>query len=153
MTMFNRRTLMQGGTALAATGALAAPALLGWAKAWAQTAPWKPEKGAQLSLLRWKYFVQSEDDSFMALLDAFTKATGVKVTITRESFEDIPPKASVAAIPCSTSTARRSATGETPRATDGAFRVARANPGGLDCGHGPQHPNRIAGECDNSKSR
>src|SRR5439155_26632520 len=56
-----------------------------------------PEKGAQLSLLRWKYFVQSEDDAFMALLDAFTKATGMKVTVTRESFEDIPPKASVAA--------------------------------------------------------
>src|SRR2546423_14894711 len=97
MTMFNRRPFMQGGTALAATGALAGPALLGWAKAWAQVAPWKPEKGAQLALLRWKYFVQSEDDEFVALLDAFTKATGVKVTVTRESFEDIPPKASVAA--------------------------------------------------------
>jgi multiple sugar transport system substrate-binding protein len=95
MTMFTRRTLMQG--ALAATGALTGPPLLEWATAWAQTAPWKPEKGAQLALLRWKYFVQSEDDEFVALLDAFTKATGVKVTVTRESFEDIPPKASVAA--------------------------------------------------------
>jgi len=97
MTMLNRRTLVQGGTALAATGALAGSGLLEWAKAWAQAAPWKPEQKAQLSLLRWKYFVQSEDDSFVALLDAFTKATGVKVNITRESFEDIPPKASVAA--------------------------------------------------------
>src|SRR5438128_11289805 len=97
MTMFTRRTLVKGGTVVAAGGALAGPALLDWAKAWAQAAPWKPEKGAQLSLLRWKYFVQSEDDAFVALLDAFTKATGVKVTVTRESFEDIPPKASVAA--------------------------------------------------------
>jgi multiple sugar transport system substrate-binding protein len=97
MTLFTRRTLVQGGTALAATGALAGPALLDWAKAWAQAAPWKPEKGAQLSVLRWKYFVQSEDDSFVTLIDAFTKATGVKVNIIRESFEDIPPKASVAA--------------------------------------------------------
>ena len=95
MTTLNRRTLVQG--ALAATGALAGPPLLEWASAWAQAAPWKPEKGAQLALLRWKYFVQSEDNEFMALLDAFTKATGVKVTVTRESFEDIPPKASVAA--------------------------------------------------------
>src|SRR6266446_3600878 len=95
MTMFTRRTLVQ--STLAATGALAGSGLLEWAKAWAQAAPWKPEKGAQLSLLRWKYFVQSEDDTFMALLDAFTKATGVKVTVARESFEDIPPKASVAA--------------------------------------------------------
>src|SRR5258705_8088660 len=97
MTIFTRRTLIQGGTALAATGALAGSGLTEWAKAWAQTAPWKPEKGAQLSMLRWKYFVQSEDDSFVALLDAFTKATGVKVSVTRESYEDIPPKASVAA--------------------------------------------------------
>jgi multiple sugar transport system substrate-binding protein len=97
MTMFTRRTLVKGATSLAATGALAGPALLEWSKAWAQAAPWKPEKGAQLGLLRWKYFVQSEDDEFMALLDAFTKATGVKVNVTRESFEDIPPKASVAA--------------------------------------------------------
>src|SRR5262245_58748025 len=97
MTMLTRRTLVKGGTALAATGALAGSGLTEWAKAWAQAAPWKPEKGAQLSLLRWKYFVQSEDDAFVQLIDAFTKATGVKVTITRESFEDIPPKASVAA--------------------------------------------------------
>jgi multiple sugar transport system substrate-binding protein len=97
MTDFSRRTLVQGGTALAASGALTAPALLEWAKAWAQAAPWKPEKGAQLSMLRWKYFVQAEDDEFLRLMEAFTKATGVKVTISRESYEDVQPKASVAA--------------------------------------------------------
>ncbi|HXX09381.1 MAG TPA: extracellular solute-binding protein, partial [Pseudolabrys sp.] len=97
MSYFTRRTLIKGGTAAAAAGALTGPALLEWAKAWAQTAPWKPEKGAQLSLLRWKYFVQSEDDAFVKLMAAFTQATGVKVDIIRESFEDIPPKASVAA--------------------------------------------------------
>ena len=83
MTHLTRRTLVQGGTAVAAAGALTGPALLEWAKAWAQTAPWKPEKGAQLSMLRWKYFVQSEDDAFVKLIDAFTKATGVKVNISR----------------------------------------------------------------------
>src|SRR5438105_8268946 len=97
MTMFTRRTLVKGATVAGTTGALTGPALLDWAKAWAQSAPWKPEKGAQLSLLRWKYFVQSEDDAFVKLIEAFTQATGVKVNITRESFEDIPPKASVAA--------------------------------------------------------
>jgi multiple sugar transport system substrate-binding protein len=97
MTLFTRRTLVQGGTAFAAAGALAGSGLHEWATAWAQAAPWKPEKGAQLSMLRWKYFVQSEDDAFIALIDAFTKATGVKVNVTRESYEDIPPKASVAA--------------------------------------------------------
>ncbi len=97
MTDFTRRTLVKGTTAAAAAGALAGPALLEWAKAWAQTAPWKPEKNAQLAMLRWKYFVQAEDDAFVALLDAFTKATGVKVTVTRESYEDVTPKAAVTA--------------------------------------------------------
>ena len=97
MTYFTRRTLVKGGTAAAAAGALTGPALLDWAKAWAQSSQWKPEKGAQLSILRWKYFVQSEDDAFVALMDSFTKATGVKITIARESYEDVQPKASVAA--------------------------------------------------------
>src|SRR6266851_2462828 len=97
MTTFTRRSLVQGGTALAATGALTGSALLNWAKAWAQSAPWKPEPDAALSMLRWKYFVQSEDDAFVALIDAYTKATGVKVTIAREPYEDVQPKASVAA--------------------------------------------------------
>ena len=97
MTNFTRRALVKGGTALGAAGALSGPALLDWAKAWAQNAQWKPEKGAKLSMLRWKYFVQSEDDAFVKLIDAFTKATGVKVDISRESYEDVQPKASVAA--------------------------------------------------------
>jgi multiple sugar transport system substrate-binding protein len=97
MTNFTRRTLLQGTTATAAAGALTGPAFLDWAKAWAQEAPWKPEAGAQLSMLRWKYFVQAEDDAFVQVLDAFTKATGVKVTVARESYEDVQPKASVAA--------------------------------------------------------
>ena len=46
MKDFTRRTLLQGGTALAAAGALTGPALLEFAKAWAQSAPWKPEPGA-----------------------------------------------------------------------------------------------------------
>ncbi len=94
MSNFTRRTFLQGTTAAAA---LAGSGLVDWAKAWAQTAPWKPEAGASLSMLRWKYFVQAEDDAFVKLIDAFTKATGVKVTISRESYEDVQPKASVAA--------------------------------------------------------
>ena len=84
MTNFTRRTVIKGGTALAATGALTGPAFLEWARAWAQAAPWKPEKDAKLSMLRWKYFVQAEDEAYVALLNAFTKATGVPVEIARE---------------------------------------------------------------------
>lgn len=97
MTDLTRRTLVKGGTALGAAAALSGPALLDWAKAWAQASPWKPEKGAKLSMLRWKYFVQSEDDAFVKMIDAFSKATGVQVSIARESYEDVQPKASVAA--------------------------------------------------------
>lgn len=91
---FDRRSLIKGGAAL---GLGAGTGLLDFAKAWAQTAPWKPEAGAQLSMLRWKYFVQSEDDAFVKMIEAFTAAAGVKVQISRESYEDVQPKASVAA--------------------------------------------------------
>lgn len=97
MTLFTRRALVQGGTAMATAGALTGPALLEWAKAWAQTAPWKPEKAAQLSILRWKRFIQAEEEAFMELVANFTKATGVKVTVSNESLDDVQPKASVAA--------------------------------------------------------
>jgi multiple sugar transport system substrate-binding protein len=97
MTFVNRRKLLKGAAAAGAVGALAQTGLLEFAKAWAQAAPWKPEKGARLQLLRWKRFVQSEEDAFMALVAAFTKATGVQVTVLNESLDDVQPKASVAA--------------------------------------------------------
>ena len=97
MTMFNRRTLMQGGTAAAAAAALSGPALLDWAKAWAQAAPWKPEKGAKINLMRWRRFVEAEDHAFVKMINAFKQATGVDVVVTNELFEDIQPKASVVA--------------------------------------------------------
>jgi multiple sugar transport system substrate-binding protein len=94
MPVLDRRSLLAGAaaTSLAACGDLA-----GFAKAWAQNAAWKPEPGASLALLRWKRFVPAEDEAFMRLVDAFTQATGVKMTITNESYDDIQPKASVAA--------------------------------------------------------
>src|SRR5205085_887597 len=60
MQDYTRRTLLQGGTALAATGALTGPALFDFAKAWAQASPWKAERGAKLTVMRWKRFVPTE---------------------------------------------------------------------------------------------
>jgi multiple sugar transport system substrate-binding protein len=97
MSPFNRpdrRTVLKAGAALA--GASAANLAL-WAQAWAQSAPWKPEAGAALTLLRWKRFVQAEEDAFVALVANFTKATGVEVKVVNESLADVQPKASVAA--------------------------------------------------------
>src|SRR6266705_720190 len=94
---FTRRSLLQGGTALAAAGALTGPALLDFAKAWAQTSPWKAEAGAKLTVMRWKRFVPAEDDAFNAMVAAFQTATGTQMNVFSESFEDVQPKASVAA--------------------------------------------------------
>jgi multiple sugar transport system substrate-binding protein len=94
----DRRSLLKGGASvLAAAATLSADQLLGFAKAWAQTAQWKPEAGAKINLLRWKRFVEAEDVAFMNIITAFTKATGVEVTVSNESYDDIQPKASVAA--------------------------------------------------------
>lgn len=94
--MFKRRQLLQS---TAAVGTLAATSsLVSWAKAWAATEMLhQPEPGAQLELLRWKRFVQSEEDAFIKLVDAFTQATGVPVKLLNESLDDVQPKASVAA--------------------------------------------------------
>ena len=98
MTNFNftRRSVLQG-TAAAGAGVLGGTDLLRFAKAWAQDAQWKPEAGAKLNLIRWKRFVVAEDEAFMATVAAFSKATGVEITVSSESYEDIQPKAAVAA--------------------------------------------------------
>jgi multiple sugar transport system substrate-binding protein len=95
MKNLSRRGAMQGAAALGAI--TAAGGIDGFATAWAQTSAWKPEAGAALQILRWKRFIQAEEDAFMVLVGAFEKATGVKVTVINESLDDVQPKASVAA--------------------------------------------------------
>jgi multiple sugar transport system substrate-binding protein len=90
-----RRGALKAGAAIAGAGTLANLGL--FAQAWAQSAPFKPEAGAKISLLRWKRFVQAEEDTFMATVAAFSKATGVEVKVIHESLDDVQPKASVAA--------------------------------------------------------
>ena len=93
MSDFTRRDFLKTGAGLALTG----PALLQTAQAWAADNPFKAEDGASIRLLRWKYFVKSEDEVFTALIDAFQQATGVAVRIDNEGFEDLRPKSAVAA--------------------------------------------------------
>lgn len=94
----DRRSLLKGGAmTLAAAATMSADQLLGYAKAWAQASQWKPEAGAKINLLRWKRFVEAEDVAFMKIVDAFQKATGVTISVSNESYDDIQPKASVAA--------------------------------------------------------
>ncbi len=97
MQRFSRRDILKGSASLAIGAAVASPALIQSARAWAAQSQWKPEQGAELRLLRWKRFVKSEGTAFQASVDAFTKATGVPVRIDSEGFEDLRPKAAVAA--------------------------------------------------------
>ena len=82
---------------MAGAAGIAAAAALG-GRAFAQSAPtYTPESGAELRLLRWVPFVKGEEAAWNANTQAFTEATGVKVTIDQESWEDVRPKAAVAA--------------------------------------------------------
>jgi multiple sugar transport system substrate-binding protein len=57
----------------------------------------KPEPGAKLRMLRWKRFVQGDEDQWAANSKKFTETTGIEVRVDAVSFEDIRPKAAVAA--------------------------------------------------------
>jgi multiple sugar transport system substrate-binding protein len=91
----SRRSALTSGAAL--LGAASAGNLAAFAQAFAQASPFKAEAGAKLQLLRWKRFIQAEEDSFMKLVAAFSAATGVEVKVLNESLDDVQPKASVAA--------------------------------------------------------
>jgi multiple sugar transport system substrate-binding protein len=97
MTNLTRRSLFRGAAGLGGAAMLTTSGLTEWARAWAQESPFKPEKDAKLNLLRWKRFVEAEDAQFLKLVAAFEQATGSKITITNESYDDIQPKASVVA--------------------------------------------------------
>lgn len=91
----SRRRVLKSGAGLAAAGALTGSGLIRPARA--QDMSFTPEDGAQLRVLRWSRFVQGDEDGFMANVDKFTDLTGVPVTVDNESWEDVRPKAAVAA--------------------------------------------------------
>lgn len=91
MELTRREVLKAGGaTAIgAALGAGPGPAAAGFRL--------EPEAGAGLRVLRWKKYVQGDEDGWRANTEAFTRATGIQVRTDTESWEDIRPKAAVAA--------------------------------------------------------
>ncbi len=91
MPNITRRDLMAGAAGLAAASTLGS-------RAFAQDVPtFTPEEGASLRLLRWVPFVSGEEEAWNANTKAFTEATGVEVRVDQESWEDVRPKAAVAA--------------------------------------------------------
>ena len=94
MGEFSRRdTLKTLGAAAVVT---AAPTLLLPSRAWAAYDV-KPEKGASIRMMRWRRFIQGDEDQWLANTARFTELTGVKVRVDNEGFEDIRPKAAMAA--------------------------------------------------------
>jgi len=94
MSNMKRRDFLKA-TAGVAAGA-AAPMI--WMKdAHAQQWSNVPEKGAKLRVLRWSRFVQGDIDQYMVNVKKFTDKYGIDVRVDNESWEDVRPKAAVAA--------------------------------------------------------
>lgn len=85
--------------ASAAVAGMAGLSPFGLRPSFAQAAEptYTPEEGASLRLLRWTPFVQGDEDAWLANTAKFAEATGVQVRVDKESWEDIRPKAAVAA--------------------------------------------------------
>jgi multiple sugar transport system substrate-binding protein len=97
MSKFKRRDFLKATAGVAAGGALGAGSALFADDALAQQYKVTPEKGAKLRLLRWKRFVQADEDVWAENTKKFTQATGIDVRIDAEGWEDVRPKAAVAA--------------------------------------------------------
>src|ERR1700694_5110328 len=96
MSKFSRRDFLKTTAGAAAAGTVGAGSALWTTDAFAQ-AKWAPEKGAKLRVLRWKRFVQGDEDMWAANTKKFTEKTGVEVRTDAETWEDVRPKAAVAA--------------------------------------------------------
>src|SRR6476469_5253929 len=93
--MARRDTLKAlGAGVLAASGALLLP---GSATGATRELRYTPEKGAQLRFLRWKRFVQGDEDQWLANTRKFTEQTGVAVQVESVNLEDLAPKAAMSA--------------------------------------------------------
>ena len=95
MSEFKRRKFLQTSAGLAA-GAAVGPMI--WVKD-ANAQQWNntPEKDAKLRVLRWSRYVQGDIDQYMKNVAAFTKKYGIEVRVDNEGWEDVRPKAAVAA--------------------------------------------------------
>ena len=97
MTEFNRRKFLEGSAGVAAAATLGTGATVFAPAVHAQNITFKPEKGAKLRVLRWSRFVQGDIDAYMANVKKFTEKTGIEVRVDNEGWEDVRPKAAVAA--------------------------------------------------------
>ena len=94
MSDFNRRKFLENSAGMAAVATAGSMMSL---PSYAQTMSFKPEKDAKLRVLRWSRFVQGDIDAYMINVKKFTEKTGIEVRVDNEGWEDVRPKAAVAA--------------------------------------------------------
>jgi multiple sugar transport system substrate-binding protein len=97
MSDFKRRDFLKTAAGIAAGTALGTGSIILPGEAAAQTYKAAPEKGAKLRVLRWKRFVQGDEDVWAENTKKFTAMTGIEVRVDAEGWEDVRPKAAVAA--------------------------------------------------------
>ena len=94
MDRLGRRTFLELS---AGAGAAAAAGLPAETLAAAEASPFKPEKGAQLQLLRWTEFVKGDRTAWEENTKKFTALYGIPVQIQWLNWPDVSPKAALAA--------------------------------------------------------
>ncbi|MET0506691.1 MAG: ABC transporter substrate-binding protein [Burkholderiaceae bacterium] len=94
VTRADRRRLLKSG---AGAGAIVGAGGLGVAQPAAAQWTNVPERGARLRVLRWKRFVQGDEDMWATNTKKFSEKYEVEVRIDAEGWEDVRPKAAVAA--------------------------------------------------------
>ena len=97
MKDFKRRDFLKTAVGVAAGTALGTGSVLLPTEAVAQQYTMVPEKGAKLRVLRWSRFVQGDIDQYMKNVAKFTAKYGIEVRVDNEGWEDVRPKAAVAA--------------------------------------------------------
>ena len=96
MSKFSRREFLKTTAGAAAAGTLGVGGTMLSQEAFAQS-KWTPEKGAKLRVLRWKRFVQGDEDKWLENTKKFAALHKIDVRVDSEGWEDVRPKAAVAA--------------------------------------------------------
>src|SRR5690349_13312498 len=94
MRPLSRRRFLKASSAFAATTVLTPPSI---AQQHSQQLKFTPEPRAKLRVLRWKRFVQGDEEAWLANTKKFQQMTGVEVIIDAEDLEQVRSKAAVAA--------------------------------------------------------
>ena len=96
MKEYSRRDSLKIGASVIA-GAAAGTSLISAARADEPIIDLKPEQGASLRVLRPAKFVKGDETLWLENTDKYTKQTGVTVKVESQGWEDLRPKAAVAA--------------------------------------------------------